>query len=76
MVKGPVLEVADKLPLSASILFEITDEEDTHHYLTMSDDHPDGEGISISPCSILHMVIETWEALRSDVMFELKTQTN
>lgn len=43
--------MVDKLPLSASIPFESTDEEDHHQYQKLFNDHPEGKGILISPLS-------------------------
>lgn len=41
-------EMANKLPMGASISLESTNEKDHHRYLTLFDDHPKGEGILIS----------------------------
>lgn len=40
VVKDRLWEITDKLPLSASILFGSTGEEDHHNYLILSDSHP------------------------------------
>lgn len=47
-MKDQLLEMADKLPLGASIPFQSTDEEVHQNYLTLFDDHPEGEVILIS----------------------------
>lgn len=48
-MKDHFWEVADKLPLRTHPLLESTNKEVNHHYLTLFDDHTEGEGIVITP---------------------------
>lgn len=73
VVKDQFWEIIDKHPLSASIPFKSTHEEDHHQYLTLFDDDSEGEEILISSSSFLRMRIENWELPWSDLMFKSKT---
>lgn len=68
--------MVDKLLLGASISFKGMDKDDHHNYPTLFDDHLKGEGVLISPHPVLRMRIEKYKLLQSELIFELKTQTN
>lgn len=70
VVKDHLWEMADKLPLSGSISFESTDEEDYHHYLTMFIDHIETKRYLISPYTLLRMRIEKDELSLPELRFE------
>lgn len=63
--------MADNLP-DASILFKSSKREDNHIKQTLSDDHPEGVGVLISPCTLLHMRVEKGSAL-VELLYESKT---
>lgn len=67
--------MTDRFPLSPSFPFESTDEEDHHPYLTLFDDHPQGERILVSPHKLFSMRIEKGEMRWFELMYEWKTQT-
>lgn len=74
LVKDQFWEMANKLPLTATIPLESTDEEDNHKYLILFDNHLKREEDFASPRSVLR--IEKGEVPCSKLKFESKTQTN
>lgn len=50
-------------------------ENENHHYITLFDDHLEGEGVPISPQSIMSVMVERGELLLEEDLFESKTQS-
>lgn len=69
IVNDHFLEVAEKLPLSAPPPFEDIEEDENHQYLTLFDDHPEGEVVLITHCSIPRMRVEKGELSWDDNRF-------
>lgn len=67
--------MANKLPLSASTLFESIYEEDHHQFLTLFDNHLKGKRICELPLCLTDE-IEKGESPWPELRFESKTQTN
>lgn len=67
-------EVVDKLLLRAPPLFESTNKEDNHHYLTLFDDHMKGEDVLITPRIILMMGVKKRELPWTDLRLDANTQ--
>lgn len=58
--EGP-WEAINKLPLSTPQSFEDTKEDENHQYLTLLNDHPEGEDVLIIPRSILRIRVKKGE---------------
>lgn len=62
--------MTDEMPLGATIPFESVKEDEHQVYQTLFEDHPEGDGLTVGPRSILRTVTEREEMSRSDLRFE------
>lgn len=74
--KDHFYEEVNKLPLSGLPTFESTDKKDNHHFLTLFDDHPEGDCILINCRPIRGMSFKKYELPWANLWLESKTQSN
>lgn len=61
-----------RLPLTIPSAFKELEGNEDHHYLSLFNDHPKGEGVLIGPCSILRLKIAREEMSLADAGLEAK----